>query len=118
MVGLRLDIDDRHTNAARSVNTLSGGETFLASLSLALGLADTVQRRSGGIQIDCLFVDEGFGALDSDALDKAIDALSGLQAGGRTVGVISHVQGVKDRFAPGLQIVKTDHGSHIRARGY
>ncbi len=118
VVGLRLDVDDRHTNAARSVNTLSGGETFLASLSLALGLADTVQRRSGGIQIDCLFVDEGFGALDSDALDKAIDTLSGLQAGGRTVGVISHVQGVKDRFAPGLQIVKTDHGSHIRARGY
>lgn len=117
VVGLRLDIDDRHTNETRSVNSLSGGETFLASLSLALGLADTVQRRSGGIQINCLFVDEGFGALDSDALDKAIDTLGDLQAGGRTVGVISHVQGVKDRFALGLQIVKTDKGSHIRARG-
>ena len=117
VVGLRLDIDDRHTNETRSVNSLSGGETFLASLSLALGLADTVQRRSGGIQIDCLFVDEGFGALDNDALDKAIDTLGDLQAGGRTVGVISHVQGVKDRFALGLQIVKTDKGSHIRARG-
>ena len=86
----------------RPTNSLSGGETFLASLSLALGLADTVQRRNGGVRIDCLFVDEGFGALDTDALDLAIDTLAELRAGGRTVGVISHVEGVKQRLDLGL----------------
>jgi exonuclease SbcC len=116
-VGLRLDIEDRYTGRKRSVNSLSGGETFLASLSLALGLADTVQRRNGGIRIDCLFVDEGFGALDTEALDLAIDTLAELRAGGRTVGVISHVEGVKQRLDLGLRVVKTDRGSHIRARG-
>ncbi|MCS5685075.1 MAG: hypothetical protein NZ654_07520, partial [Acidimicrobiales bacterium] len=112
-VGLRLDIEDRYTGKKRSVNSLSGGETFLASLSLALGLADTVQRRNGGVRIDCLFVDEGFGALDTEALDLAIDTLAELRAGGRTVGVISHVEGVKQRLDLGLRVVKTDRGSHI-----
>jgi exonuclease SbcC len=92
---------------------LSGGETFLASLSLALGLADTVQRRNGGIRIDCLFVDEGFGALDTEALDLAIDTLAELRAGGRTVGVISHVEGVKQSLDLGLHLDKTDSGSRI-----
>jgi len=112
-VGLRLDIEDRYTGKKRSVNSLSGGETFLASLALALGLADTVQRRNGGVRIDCLFVDEGFGALDTEALDLAIDTLAELRAGGRTVGVISHVEGVKQRLDLGLRVVKTDRGSHI-----
>ena len=112
-VGLRLDIEDRYTGKKRSVNSLSGGETFLASLSLALGLADTVQRRNGGVRIDCLFVDEGFGALDTEALDLAIDTLAELRAGGRTVGVISHVEGVKQRLDLGLRLLKTDRGSHI-----
>jgi exonuclease SbcC len=112
-VGLRLDIEDHYTGRKRPVNSLSGGETFLASLSLALGLADTVQRRNGGVRIDCLFVDEGFGALDTEALDLAIDTLAELRAGGRTVGVISHVEGVKQRLDLGLRLVKTDRGSHI-----
>jgi exonuclease SbcC len=112
-VGLRLDIEDSYTGKKRPTNSLSGGETFLASLSLALGLADTVQRRNGGVRIDCLFVDEGFGALDTDALDLAIDTLAELRAGGRTVGVISHVEGVKQRLDLGLRVVKTDRGSHI-----
>jgi len=112
-VGLRLDIEDSYTGKKRPTNSLSGGETFLASLSLALGLADTVQRRNGGVRIDCLFVDEGFGALDTDALDLAIDTLAELRAGGRTVGVISHVEGVKQRLDLGLRVVKTDRGSHV-----
>ena len=112
-VGLRLDIEDSYTGKKRPTNSLSGGETFLASLSLALGLADTVQRRNGGVRIDCLFVDEGFGALDTEALDLAIDTLAELRAGGRTVGVISHVEGVKQRLDLGLRVVKTDRGSHL-----
>jgi exonuclease SbcC len=112
-VGLRLDVEDRYSGKKRSVNSLSGGETFMASLSLALGLADTVQRRNGGVRIDCLFVDEGFGALDSEALDLAIDTLAELLAGGRTVGIISHVEGVKQRIDIGLRVVKTVRGSHI-----
>ncbi len=115
-VGLRLQMEDRYNGKTRPVTSLSGGETFLASLSLALGLADTVQRRTGGVRIDCLFVDEGFGSLDSDALDLAIDTLAELRAGGRTVGVISHVEGVKQRLDLGLHVVKTDRGSRIVTR--
>jgi len=113
MVALRVDVEDLHTCETRPVSTLSGRETFLASLSLALGLADTVQRRAGGVQIDCLFVDEGFGALDSDALELAIDTLADLREEGRTIGVISHVEGVRDRLDLGLQIEKTRQGSII-----
>ncbi len=112
-VGLRLDTEDRHTGTKRPVKDLSGGETFLASLSLALGLADTVQRRNGGVRIDCLFVDEGFGGLDAETLALAIETLTELLAGGRTVGVISHVEGVKELLAHGLRVVKTDSGSHV-----
>ena len=111
---LRLDIDDHYLGAVRSANSLSGGEKFMASLSLALGLADTVQRRNGGIRIESLFVDEGFGALDPSALDSAIDTLVGLRDEGRTVGLISHVEGIKNRIALGLEVQKTkDKGSHI-----
>jgi len=111
---LRLDIDDHNLGAVRSANSLSGGEKFMASLSLALGLADTVQRRNGGIRIESLFVDEGFGALDSETLDSAIDTLVGLRDEGRTVGLISHVEGIKNRIALGLEVKKTkDNGSHI-----
>jgi exonuclease SbcC len=95
------------------VRSLSGGETFLASLSLALGLADTVQHRQGGVRIDSLFVDEGFGALDATSLDQAMDTLSDLQEGGRTVGVISHIDEVKQRIATGLEVIKSERGSHI-----
>jgi len=111
-----LQITDHYNGETREVNSLSGGETFQASLSLALGLADTVQHGQGGIRIDSLFVDEGFGALDAGALDVAINTLSDLQEGGRTVGVISHLDEVKQRIATGLEVVKTDRGSHIVPR--
>ena len=111
-----LQITDHYNGETREVNSLSGGETFQASLSLALGLADTVQHGQGGIRIDSLFVDEGFGALDPGALDVAINTLSDLQEGGRTVGVISHLDEVKQRIATGLEVVKTDRGSHIVPR--
>jgi exonuclease SbcC len=112
-VPVRLDVTDHHNGETRSVRSLSGGETFLASLSLALGLADTVQHRQGGVRIDSLFVDEGFGALDAASLDQAMDTLSDLQEGGRTVGVISHIDEVKQRIATGLEVVKTKRGSRI-----
>ena len=108
-----LQITDHYNGETREVNSLSGGETFQASLSLALGLADTVQHGQGGIRIDSLFVDEGFGALDPGALDVAINTLSDLQEGGRTVGVISHLDEIKQRIATGLEVVKTDRGSRI-----
>jgi exonuclease SbcC len=108
-----LQITDHYNGETREVNSLSGGETFQASLSLALGLADTVQHGQGGIRIDSLFVDEGFGALDPGALDVAINTLSDLQEGGRTVGVISHLDEIKQRITTGLEVVKTDRGSHI-----
>lgn len=111
----RLEITDHYNGETRAVSSLSGGETFQASLSLALGLADTVQQRQGGIHIDSLFVDEGFGSLDLESLDQAMDTLEELQEGGRTVGVISHVSEMKQRIAEGLRVVKTDRGSHIRA---
>ena len=112
---VHLEVTDHFNGDTREVGSLSGGETFQASLSLALGLADTVQQGQGGMRIDSLFVDEGFGALDVDegALEVAIDALSDLQEGGRTVAVISHVKDVKDRIATGLEVVKTNRGSHI-----
>ena len=95
--GLELDIVDHINATERSVNTLSGGEAFLASLALALGLSDEVQM-STGIRLDTLFVDEGFGSLDSDALAKAYSTLAGLTEGSRLVGIISHVAELKDRI--------------------
>ena len=88
--GLDLEVFDTYTGAARNVATLSGGKTFLASLALALGLADVVQSYSGGIHLDTIFIDEGFGT-DPESLDFAMQALLDLQKGGRLVGIISHV---------------------------
>ena len=85
--GLELDVVDHYNGTVRSVKTLSGGETFQASLSLALGLSDEIQSSSGGIQLDTMFVDEGFGSLDEDALDQAIRALKDLSQGSRLVGL-------------------------------
>ncbi|MDD4767503.1 MAG: SMC family ATPase [Desulfotomaculaceae bacterium] len=109
--GLDLEVFDTYTGAARHVATLSGGETFLASLSLALGLADVVQSYSGGIHLDTIFVDEGFGTLDPESLDFAMRALLDLQKGGRLVGIISHVPELKDRIDARLEIQSTDRGS-------
>ena len=89
--GLGLEVVDQWTGDVRAPTTLSGGETFVVSLSLALGLADVVTQEAGGTEIETLFVDEGFGTLDADTLDDVMDRLDGLRAGGRTVGVVSHV---------------------------
>lgn len=109
--GLDLEVFDNYTGFARGVGTLSGGETFLASLSLALGLVDVVQSYAGGIHLDTLFVDEGFGTLDPESLDFAIKALVDLQQGGRLVGIISHVPELKERIDARLEVTPTSKGS-------
>ena len=114
--GLELEVDDSYTGVGRPVATLSGGEGFLASLSLALGLADVVQQESGGIRLDAIFVDEGFGTLDSEALDLAVRALIDLQRGGRMVGIISHVPELKERVEARLEVTRGKDGSHASFR--
>lgn len=109
--GLDLEVFDNYTGVARGVATLSGGETFLASLSLALGLADVVQAYAGGIHLDTILVDEGFGTLDPESLDIAIRALIDLQKGGRLVGIISHVPELKERIDARLEVSRAKHGS-------
>ncbi|WP_449240686.1 AAA family ATPase [Desulfoscipio gibsoniae] len=109
--GLELEVFDTYTGVARGVATLSGGETFLASLSLALGLADVVQSYAGGMHLDTIFVDEGFGTLDPESLDLAMRALMDLQKGGRLVGIISHVPELKDLIDARLEIGATKRGS-------
>lgn len=109
--GLELEVFDTYTGIERPVTTLSGGESFLASLSLALGLADVVQSYSGGISLDTIFVDEGFGTLDPEALDFAVKTLIDLQKGGRLVGIISHVPELKERIDARLEVTPTDRGS-------
>lgn len=96
--GLGVVVNDAFTGMTRSVSTLSGGETFLASLALALGLADVVQQNAGGISLETLFIDEGFGSLDAQTLELAMQTLSELHAGGRTIGVISHVTSMQERL--------------------
>ena len=108
--GLELDIIDHINATERSVNTLSGGEAFLASLALALGLSDEVQM-STGIHLDTLFVDEGFGSLDSEALSKAYQTLAGLTEGNRLVGIISHVAELKERIDRQIVVTKGPDGS-------
>lgn len=113
--GLGIDVLDAHTGRLRSPQSLSGGETFLASLALALGLAEVVTNRAGGLRLDTLFVDEGFGSLDPETLDLAMRTLDELRAGGRTVGVISHVESMKEQL-PAQVVVETtpDGPSTIR----
>ena len=110
-IGLDIEVYDNYTGYARPANTLSGGETFLASLSLALGLADVVQAYSGGIHLDTMFIDEGFGTLDGEILDYALKTLASLRSGGRLVGIISHVPELKERIDARLAVHKTDRGS-------
>jgi len=110
--GLDLEIEDAHTSKTRPVATLSGGESFMAALSMALGLSDVVQAYAGGIKLDTLFIDEGFGSLDQESLDLAVRTLTDLQSSGRTVGVISHVSELKEQIAIRLDIKKTNVGSH------
>ncbi len=111
---LDLEVYDTYTGTTRPVNTLSGGESFLASLALALGLADVVQAYAGGIRLDTIFVDEGFGSLDPEALDLAFRALVDLERGGRLVGIISHVPELKERIDVRLGVTSTNRGSVAR----
>lgn len=109
--GLDLEVFDNYTGKSRDIKTLSGGESFKASLSMALGLADVVQSYSGGIQLDTMFIDEGFGTLDPESLDKAIECLIELQYDGRVVGIISHVPELKERIDAKLEVSMTNSGS-------
>ncbi|MEL3956668.1 SMC family ATPase [Caldifermentibacillus hisashii] len=108
--GLGLDIYDSYTGQTRDVKTLSGGEKFNASLSLALGMADVIQSYQGGVSIDTMFIDEGFGSLDEESLTKAIDTLIDLQQTGRMIGIISHVQELKNAIPAILEVNKTKEG--------
>ena len=104
--GLALDVLDHFNGSSRSVSTLSGGESFMASLCLALGLSDEIQSSNGGIKLDTMFVDEGFGSLDGEALDRALSALTSLSQGNRLVGIISHVDALRDRIDNKIVITK------------
>ena len=109
--GLGLRVFDTFTGQDREVSTLSGGETFQASLSLALGVADAVSAHAGGVHIETLFVDEGFGTLDPESLQLAMDQLDKLREGGRTVGLISHVGALRERIRTGIKVTSSERGS-------
>ena len=115
--GLGLLARDSWTGQDRETSTLSGGETFLASLALALGLADVVQAEAGGARIEALFVDEGFGTLDEDTLDEVMDVLDGLREGGRVVGLVSHVAELRARIPAQVHVRKTRRGSDVVLAG-
>ena len=109
--GLDLAVMDAFTGQSRPANTLSGGETFLASMALALGLADVIQSYAGGIHMDTMFIDEGFGTLDPDTLELAMETLLQLQSSGRLIGIISHVPELKSRIPAHLEVTRGDDGS-------
>lgn len=111
--GLDINVFDSHTGKERSIKTLSGGETFKASMALALGLSDVVQAQNGGIQLDSVFIDEGFGTLDEESLSAAMDILMELKCSGRTVGIISHVNELKQTITSQIRVTKTSRGSEV-----
>ena len=115
--GLEIDVVDHYNGSTRSVRSLSGGESFLAALSLALGLSEELQAAAGGIRLDCMFVDEGFGTLDEDTLRQAMRALRSLTQGQRLVGVISHVAELRQSIERQIVVTKNrTGGSEIRVK--
>src|SRR5699024_6918607 len=108
--GLAFDVYEAYTGQVRDVKTLSGGEKFNTSLCLALGMSDVIQSFQGNISMETMFIDEGFGSLDEESLNKAIDTLIDLQQSGRMIGVVSHVQDLKDTFPALLEVTKTKEG--------
>lgn len=112
--GLNLEITDTWTGEPREASSLSGGESFLASLSLALGLAEVVQANTGGIELDTLFIDEGFGTLDAETLDMVMGTIESLRDSGRTIGLISHVEEMKNRIPAQIVVEKGQNGSSVR----
>ncbi|MGO1182545.1 MAG: AAA family ATPase [Micrococcaceae bacterium] len=115
--GLDLRIRDHVNDSVRHPSTLSGGESFMTSLALALGLADTVQAEAGGISMDTLFVDEGFGSLDNETLEQVMEVLDGLQASGRAIGLVSHVETMKQQIQHRIEVTKKTGGSHLTVVG-
>jgi exonuclease SbcC len=111
--GLEIEVADSYTGKNRSANTLSGGESFMASLALALGLSDAVQQSAGGARLDAMFIDEGFGSLDSDVLELAVRTLSDMAGGNRVIGIISHVAELRERIDKQVRVEKTTSGSRI-----
>ena len=114
--GLDLDVLDRGTGQWRDVSTLSGGESFLASLALALGLSDVVQGRSGAVRMEAMFIDEGFGSLDDNAIRNSLNTLNGLAGGKRLIGIISHVHDLEERIDRQIVVTKTLRGSGVTVR--
>jgi exonuclease SbcC len=112
--GLALRVLDAYTGEEREVNSLSGGETFQASLALALGVAETVEGHAGGLHLEALFIDEGFGTLDPDTLQLAMDELDRLREGGRLIGIISHVSALRERIHCGIEVLAGERGSSLR----
>ena len=115
--GLEIEIHDIYLNSTRIISSLSGGELFLASLALALGLAEVIQNESGGISLETIFIDEGFGSLDAETLDIALTTLIDLQSYGRNIGIISHVSELKERIRPKVEVYSKDNYVKIKMTG-
>ncbi|WP_289233039.1 SbcC/MukB-like Walker B domain-containing protein [Barrientosiimonas endolithica] len=114
--GLGLKVDDAWTGEQRATASLSGGETFLASLALALALGDAIQHDAGGRPLQTLFVDEGFGSLDDESLDHVLDVLDQLREGGRTVGIVSHLAELRQRIPAQIEVRKSESGSSLHVQ--
>ena len=115
--GLEIEIHDIYLNSTRIISSLSGGELFLASLALALGLAEVIQNESGGISLETIFIDEGFGSLDAETLDIALTTLIDLQSYGRNIGIISHVSELKERIRPKIEVYTKDNYAKVKMPG-
>jgi len=112
-LGLELEVIDNYTGKRRDVKSLSGGESFKAALSLALGMSDTIQNYSGGIVVDAMFIDEGFGSLDDDSLEQAMNAIMMLGQNDKIIGIISHVNELKARIDKKIVVKKSNTGSSV-----